>query len=241
MFEGAVGAGIAGAIDLAGGYLGYKGQKEANAQNLAIAREQMAFQERMSNTAYQRAAKDMEKAGLNRILALGSPASSPGGSALAMENVHKQTPQAFSAASAKVRMHEELKLLREQQENVQSSTLLNNANARKAAAEASQAEVMKLFFDALGPTAKNFGDWLKGQLSNSGKAVPGVMDKARGVVTDVLESTANSAKGVKDDLENLKPLDLVPEGVKKKLREMKDSNYYRVRDLYRKHVEPLEN
>lgn len=33
----------------------------------------------MSSTAYQRAAKDLEKAGLNRILAVGSPASTPSG------------------------------------------------------------------------------------------------------------------------------------------------------------------
>lgn len=33
----------------------------------------------MSSTAYQRAAQDMEKAGLNRILAIGSPASTPSG------------------------------------------------------------------------------------------------------------------------------------------------------------------
>lgn len=44
-----------------------------------MAREQMDFQREMSNTAYQRAASDLSAAGLNRILALGSPASTPGG------------------------------------------------------------------------------------------------------------------------------------------------------------------
>lgn len=38
------------------------------------------FQRDMSNTAYQRASRDLEKAGLNRILAFGQPASTPGGS-----------------------------------------------------------------------------------------------------------------------------------------------------------------
>lgn len=223
--------------DLLGSYLGYRGQKDTNAQNLAIAREQMQFQERMSSTAYQRAAKDLQAAGLNRVLALGSPASSPGGAAIPMENPHKQTPQAFSAASAKVRMHEELELLRDQQENVQSQTLLNSANARKAAAEATQAEVMKMFFEAASPAAKELTSWLKSQLTSSAKDSEGVLDKARNWTTDRMEDTANSAKGIQDDLKNLKPLDLVPDRVKKALREMKDSDYHRFRQLYDKYFE----
>lgn len=72
-------AGIRAAGSLLGGVIGSKGQKAANEQNIALAREQMAFQERMSNTAYQRATADLEASGLNRILALGSPATTPGG------------------------------------------------------------------------------------------------------------------------------------------------------------------
>lgn len=47
--------------------------------NRSAASDQEDFQRYMSNTAHRRAAKDLEKAGLNRVLAVGSPASTPAG------------------------------------------------------------------------------------------------------------------------------------------------------------------
>lgn len=58
----------------------------SNKKQIDLSREQMAFQREMASTQYQRSAKDLEKAGLNRILALGSPAASPGGAMASISN-----------------------------------------------------------------------------------------------------------------------------------------------------------
>lgn len=82
------GALIGAGADLLGGLLGSGGQSAANKANLRIAREQMAFQERMSNTQYQRAMADMKAAGLNPLLAYQQGgAGTPSGQTATMENV----------------------------------------------------------------------------------------------------------------------------------------------------------
>lgn len=68
-----------GAAAAIGGGLGVAGSSITAAKSAEEAQRNREFQERMSSTAYQRAAEDLKAAGLNRILAFGSPASTPGG------------------------------------------------------------------------------------------------------------------------------------------------------------------
>ncbi|QXP08450.1 MAG: DNA pilot protein [Arizlama microvirus] len=72
---------------IASGIAGVMGQKSANDANKKMSREQMAFQERMSNTSWQRGVADMKAAGINPMLAVSQGgASSPQGSQSTSQN-----------------------------------------------------------------------------------------------------------------------------------------------------------
>lgn len=124
---------------LIGGLFGSSGQSAANKANLKIAREQMKFQERMSNTAHQREVADLKAAGLNPLLtAGGSGSSAPVGASTRMENENEslanniaRSPEILMALErnkAQVGQSEAQKALIEAQEK---SVQLQNELTRK--------------------------------------------------------------------------------------------------------------
>lgn len=117
--------------DIIGGAFDYFGQKATNSANRELARDNRQWQERMSNTAYQRSMRDMKTAGLNPMLAYQQGgAGTPPGSVIPMENPAK------SAASVGRNVADHLiaaKRLKAEIQNLETNSALNveKANTEK--------------------------------------------------------------------------------------------------------------
>lgn len=169
---------IAGGASLIGGAL-------ANSANKKQAQAQMDFQERMSNTAYQRATADMQMAGINPMLAYSQGgASSPGGASAQMEDV---VSPAVSSAMHAERLKSELKTMEQSRDvertlsNAQftkslSDTNLNNANSHLAWAHEGESRARRALLGLQGtalslemPGLRNQANFQGGKL---GRAAP---------------------------------------------------------------------
>lgn len=115
------------------GVASWLGGREANATNVRLAREQMAFQERMSSTSAQRAVEDYSRAGLNPALAYDKPASSPSG---ALGRVEDAVTKGISTAMQARALRQSMEIARAQSqadlELKQSQTLRNAAEGATA-------------------------------------------------------------------------------------------------------------
>lgn len=107
-----------------------------NSAQQQSADKQMAFQERMSDTSYQRGMEDMKKAGLNPILAYSQGgASSAAGAQANVTNPGEAFSKGVESGSNSART---VSMLPAQTDNVKSGTALNVALTNKAMAEAKQ-------------------------------------------------------------------------------------------------------
>lgn len=118
-----------------------KGQREANATNIMLSREQRDFEERMSNTAVQRRVEDLRSAGLNPMLAYNDSASTPNYSPARVDNVKAGRAESYGraansalAAYMQVAQRTQMEL---QNANIQAQTVKTSAETDESRARTS--------------------------------------------------------------------------------------------------------
>jgi len=172
---------IGGAMGLGGALLNKMGQDDANATNVAMAREnnafskqqadaQMAFQKDMASSAHQREVEDLRKAGLNPILSANGGAATPSGaqgsvSTPRVENSMSGVGDAIKGlAPSALAMMQGLKGLEQTDAQIsaqKASTVASIAQAKNsdASALATKATIGKLTADSAAAKGHHQNKW----------------------------------------------------------------------------------
>lgn len=162
-FKGVVGAlnpvGLIGTgLSTGGAALDYLGEKEARKADLSSARENMAFQERMSSTAHQREVADLRNAGLNPVLSANSGASTPSGAQIQAENLFRGLQPGIANSLTAMRTAADVKAVaaNARKTNLEADAMEDETPWRQRKAKGKRS-IFDIFDSMIGDTLRDLG------------------------------------------------------------------------------------
>lgn len=169
---------VTGGLGIVGSEISARSARDVNDRQIALSQEQMAWQERMSNTAHQREVADLRAAGLNPILSAtgGSGASNPLGSVPVLRNPYENLGNVLNNVAANVvssaRAISEMELLSEKARTEKTQQAVNTATAKSLSGRVK----IPGFFDA---PLSNVVDSVKSMFSRFANSARILMDESQ--------------------------------------------------------------